>query len=169
MHHARDDATALRPVLGTGGRIAGGVACVNRARIGIERSGSVCTGAVVFRCGGCDRGGGRRVPGIFDVPAGTGHRAHQNGGQSQRGKAPRRRPLHALNGFHPITIPFGQGRLLCLVLYLLGKVSRGGEPQPASYLVHGGEAVTHISSVYGLTTTLSQTSTAGLGRIRFDR
>lgn len=119
MHHARA-VTAVGVALGTGGRIAGIPVGIHRTRVGIERSGSGGTGAVVSRggggncgCGDCG-GGARRFLGGIATAAGAGHRTHQNGGQGQRGESPRRCPLDALNGFHSMTVPFGQRRLPCL-------------------------------------------------------
>ena len=134
MHHTGHDTTPTGTAFGAGRRIAGIAVGIDRTCVGIERSVRARTGAVASVCRSGDRGGGaRRVRRGMATAAGAGHRAHQNGGQGQRGETPRRRPLHALNGFHGMTVPFGQGSLLCRFAFFARPPRghpRGGEPQP---------------------------------------
>lgn len=118
MDHAGQDAAASRAALGAGGRIAGIAVGVDSSRVGVERSGGVRAGAVIpVRGGGDRRGTALGAVGVLVAAPGAGHRAEQYRGQDQGGETPRRGLSDALNGVHRMTIPFGQGSLLCRFLH----------------------------------------------------
>jgi hypothetical protein len=82
VHDPLAEATAISTAVRTGGRIAGVTARVHRTCVGVERSGSCCTGAVGSRgrggdCGGAGGSPGRRVAGGLMVSSRTGNRAEQ--------------------------------------------------------------------------------------------
>ena len=114
MDHAGQDAAASRAALGAGGRITGVAVGVDSSRVGVERSGGVRAGAVVpVRGRGDRRGTALGAVGVLVAAPGAGHRAEQYRGQGQGGETPRRGLSDALNVVHLMTIPFGQGSLLC--------------------------------------------------------
>ena len=165
VHHTGHDTTPTGTAFGAGRRIAGIAVGIDRTCVGIERSVRARTGAVASVCRSGDRGGGaRRVRRGMVTAAGAGHRAHQNGGQGQRGETPRRRPLHALNGFHGMTVPFGQGSLLCRFAFFARPPRghpRGGEPQPRLPMRNTTRGCDPISSV----DSSRKASTAGCSEV----
>lgn len=126
----RAEAAAFMAVVGGGGRITGIAVGIDCACVGIHRSCGAGSGAVLTRrgrrgdCRSAGGGSGCRTAGTIAVASRAGHREQQNRGQKQGRETQSQCPMNVRGCFHCMTIPFGQGMFLCLVL-------RGTEPCPS--------------------------------------